>query len=85
VRLLRADDHDGALEQFKAALAENPEDHRSAFCAGVTCELKKDWESALKYYRQAAAMPNVDEKEMAMYVAANQRVAEQKDRIRKGS
>ena len=85
VRLLRADDHDGALEQFKAALAENPEDHRSAFCAGVTCELKKDWESALKYYRQAAAMPNVDEKEMAMYVAAKQRVAEQKDRIRKGS
>lgn len=83
VRMLRADAYDGALEQFKAALAENPEDHRSAFCAGVTCELQRNWEGALKYYRQASAMPKVEKKEMDMYLAAKQRVAEQKDRIQK--
>ncbi len=83
VRLLRADDFDGALQQFKAALAEEPNDHRSAFCAGVTSELKGDWEGALKYYRQASAMPDVDKKEMEMYLAAKTRVAAHKDRIRK--
>jgi hypothetical protein len=83
IRMLRGDDVDGALEQFKAALAQNPEDHRSAFGAGVTSELKGDWESALKYYRQASMMPKVDQKEMRMYLAAKTRVAAQKDRIRK--
>lgn len=82
VRLLRADDVDGALQQYKAALAEDPEDHRSAFGAGVASELKGDWDAALKFYRQAAAMPKVDKKEMDMYLAAKTRMAAHKDRIR---
>jgi hypothetical protein len=83
IRLLRADDYDTALQQFKAALAEVPDDHRSAFCAGVTCELKGDWDGALKYYKLAVQMPDVPKEEMDKYLAAKKRVSEHKDRIRK--
>jgi len=83
VRLLRADNYEAAMQSFRAALAEDPNDHRSVFCMGVTSELTGDWESALKYYRQASAMPDLDEDEVAMYVAAKNRVSSHKDRIRK--
>jgi tetratricopeptide (TPR) repeat protein len=83
--MLRADDYDTAMNYFKAALAEDPNDHRSAFAMGVTAELMGDWHAALKYYRRACAMPGLGEEEQAKYVAAKDRVASQKDRIKKNS
>ncbi|HSW44448.1 MAG TPA: hypothetical protein VLM89_02645 [Phycisphaerae bacterium] len=85
VRLLRSDDLEGAMQSFKAALAEDPEDHRSAFAMGVASEFMKNWDDALKYYRQASGMPNLSEEEQNMYLAAKNRVTEHKDRIRKGT
>ncbi|NLX12980.1 MAG: tetratricopeptide repeat protein [Phycisphaerales bacterium] len=82
---LRADDYDSAKQFFRSALANDPKDHRSAFCLGVTSELTGDWDAALKYYRQAAAMPGLDDDEVRMYVAAKDRVTEHKDRIRKSN
>ncbi len=82
IRSLRMDDHENAMQFFKAALAKDPEDHRTAFAMGVTCEMMKDWDGALKHYRQAAGMPGLGEQEQAMYLAAKNRVAEHKDRIR---
>ena len=83
IRAMRMDDYESAMQFFKAAVAENPEDHRSAFAMGVAGELMKDWDLALKHYRQALGMPGLDEDEQAMYTAAKNRVAEHKDRIRK--
>jgi hypothetical protein len=85
VRALRMDDYENAMQFFKAALAKDPEDHRTAFAMGVTCELMKNWDDALKYYRQAAGMPGLDEEEQAMYLAAKSRVTDHKDRIRKAA
>jgi hypothetical protein len=50
---------------------------------GVTCELKGDWDEALKYYRLALGMPGIDDKEMATYEAAKARLTQHKDRIRR--
>ena len=50
---------------------------------GVTAELMHDWETALKAYRQAASMAKVDKQDMEKYLAAKDRVAAHKDRIRK--
>ncbi len=77
VKLLRADDYTGALDAFKGALAEDPEDHRAAFAAGVTSELLKDSDAALGYYRKAVAIKGEPE-----YADAKNRLANDKDRIR---
>jgi hypothetical protein len=83
IRSLRMDDFENAMSFFKAAVAKDPEDHRSVFAMGVTCELMKNWDDALKYYRQAAGMPGLDDEDQAMYLAAKNRVTDHKDRIRK--
>lgn len=85
VLALRAEDYGSAKQFFRSALADDPKDHRSAFCLGVTSELTGDWDSALRYYRQAAAMPGLDDDELRMYLAARDRVSEHKDRIRKSN
>ncbi len=84
IRYLRMDDYEAAADAFRAALAENPDDHRSAVALGVTCELMKDWDGALKAYRQAAGMRGLDEEQQLVCIAAKDRVAAHKDRIRKG-
>ncbi len=83
VRLMRAEDYDGAVQNFKQALAEDPEDDRSAFCLGVTQELRGDWKEALAAYKRSCAMPGVDEEDMTKYLAAKDRVADQMDRVRR--
>jgi len=83
VAAMRAEDYEAAMEHFKAAVAEDPEDHRSVFCMGVVSELTGDWDAALKYYKRACGMLGVDKDEMAMYLAAKDRLARHKDRIRK--
>lgn len=83
VRQMRMDDYEAAMESFKLALAEEPEDHQTAFAMGVCSELMGDWDAALKYYRMAVGMPDLDDEELDMYSAAKDRVADHKDRIRK--
>lgn len=55
VRLLRAESYLEALSAFKAALAENPNDHRAAYGAGVASEAMGRHDNALNYYKQACA------------------------------
>ncbi len=55
VRRLRAEDYQGAIEAFSAALAENPNDHRSAYGAGVAAEATGKLDMALNYYNRACA------------------------------
>ena len=65
------------LAQFKMALADDPQDDRAAFAAGVTCEMLGRYDDALRYYKQACVMENEPE-----YLEAKKRMDENKDRIR---
>lgn len=53
VRALRGEAYERALAAFKAALAEDPNDHRAAFGAGAACEALRRHDEAQQYYRQA--------------------------------
>jgi len=55
VKLLRAESYREAISAFQAATAEDSNDHRAAYGAGVACEASGQYESALKYYKQACA------------------------------
>jgi tetratricopeptide (TPR) repeat protein len=55
VKLLRAESYREAISAFQAAIGEDQNDHRAAFGAGVACEATGQYESALKYYKQACA------------------------------
>ncbi len=79
VRRLRAEDYQGAIASFDAALAENPNDHRSAFGAGVAAEAMKDLEKAVSYYNKACAAQN-----NATYTEARDRAKGFSGRVRKG-
>ena len=83
VAAMRADEYETAMQHFKTAIAEDPKDHRSAFCMGVTNELMGDWDTALKSYKQVCGVLGVDDDEMDRYLAAKNRLAAHKDRIRK--
>ena len=61
VSYLRADMYAEALSSFKRALAEDPEDHRTLFAAGVACETLGDFEQALKYYKRACVVDDDEE------------------------
>lgn len=78
VRLLRADMYENALARFRATLADDPEDHRALFAAGVACELTGRYDEALRYYRLACAEDDKDE-----YLENKQRLAAHLDRIRR--
>jgi tetratricopeptide (TPR) repeat protein len=54
--MIRGEDWEGALQAFKAALAEDSQDDRAAFGAGVVCEKLGNYEEALKYYRNACVI-----------------------------
>lgn len=83
VAAMRGDDYEAAMNHFKAAVAEESDDHESVFLMGVCCELAGKWDDALKYYRKAAGMKDLDDEEIALYVSAKDRMASHKDRIRK--
>jgi len=59
-----------AIEAFNAALAENPNDHRSAYGAGVAAEASGNVDMALNFYNQACAGQN------------NSTYAESRDRVK---
>lgn len=60
VRALVIDDYETALENFKQAIAAEPNDHRSMFGAGVACEKLKKYDEALKYYKLAQSFEPKD-------------------------
>ena len=55
VRQLRAEDYLGAIESFKQAMAESPNDHQACYGAGVASEALGRSDAALNYYNQACA------------------------------
>lgn len=55
VRMLRAEAFGDAVAMFRAALSDNPNDHRAAYGAGVACEMSGRYDDALSFYRQACA------------------------------
>lgn len=71
VKAMVVDDYEGGLAKFKAAIAENADDHKSLFGAGVCCEKLEKLPEALKYYKQARSMEPKDEQ----YRAAVERVS----------
>jgi hypothetical protein len=79
VQLLRAEDFNEARDAFKAALAENPNDHRSAYGAGVAAEAVGDLNQALSFYKNAVALQGNPE-----YIEARDRVKIYAGRVRKG-
>lgn len=78
VRRLRAEDYAGAIDAFNAALAENPNDHRSAYGAGVAAEAKGDIDIAVNFYNRACAGQN-----NATYTEARDRAKSFTGRVRK--
>lgn len=78
VKYLRADDTETALQMFKQALADNPEDARAAFCAGVASEKLGQYEAAIKYYNQALMSQNDSQ-----YKDSRDRVKQFKDHVGK--
>jgi tetratricopeptide (TPR) repeat protein len=78
VKLLRADMYEDALDQFKQAIAEDPEDDRAIYAAGVACEALGNFDEALGYYRRAYAAEAEPE-----YGAAKKRLDDDLPHIRK--
>jgi hypothetical protein len=78
VRRLRAQDYSGAIDAFNAALAENPNDHRSAYGAGVAAEAAGNVDMALNFYNQACAGQN-----NSTYAESRDRVKSFTGRVRK--
>jgi len=79
VGCLRADMPEEALKHLRLALADDPNDHRAAFAAGVACEMSRRYQEALDYYRQACLLDNREE-----YLEAKRRVSENMHRARAG-
>ncbi|MEK7757929.1 MAG: tetratricopeptide repeat protein, partial [Planctomycetota bacterium] len=55
VKLLRAESFREAISAFKSAVADDSNDHRAAYGAGVACEATGQYDAALRYYKQACA------------------------------
>jgi tetratricopeptide (TPR) repeat protein len=79
VKYLRGDMYEEAIGLFKAALAEDIEDDRAAFGAGVACEALGRYTEALDYYKRACVL-NPE----AAYLEQKNRLAADVNRIRPG-
>ncbi len=69
IKMLRAEAYQDAMSFFKVALADNPEDDRAAFGAGLASEAMGQYGDALRYYNRACA-----EKLDEQYTRARNRV-----------
>ena len=78
VKLLRAEAYREAISAFQAAMAEDSNDHRAAYGAGVACEATGQFEAGLKYYNKACAGEN-----NRTYADARDRMKTYGSRIRK--
>ena len=56
VYALRAGNYETAMANFKQAAAEDRDDHKSLFGAGVCCEKLEKYDEAIKYYKQARSI-----------------------------
>lgn len=81
VRALRADDYAAAFQGFEAQLRKEPDQADTAYAMGVTAELMSDPVRALDLYRKAASMKDVDKEELAVYMAAKERLTAHLHRI----
>jgi len=81
IRALRADDYATAIARFQAELAKKPREHETVFALGVAYELMGDREHALECYRRAASMEGVDKDDLAVYLAAKERLTDHIGRI----
>jgi len=79
VKLLNGDMYEEAIEQFKMALVEEPEDDRAAFGAGVACEALGRHTEALDYYKRACVI-----KARPEYLEAKQRLSGNLGRLSAG-
>ena len=75
VRALRAEDFASALASFRAAIADNPRDHRALYAAGVAAEASGKYDVAYSYYRKACGEQN-----NATYMSARDRLKAYRDR-----
>ena len=78
VKLMRAEAYREAISAFQAAIAEDSNDHRAAYGAGVACEATGQFEAGLKYYNKACAGEN-----NRTYADARDRMKTYGSRIRK--
>lgn len=69
VSLLRIDDYSGAIEKFKTAVAENPEDDRAWFAMGVAYDAMGNRDQAYENYLKANKI-----KGDPQYAAAKKRI-----------
>ncbi|HOW69129.1 MAG TPA: hypothetical protein PKY77_00895 [Phycisphaerae bacterium] len=81
VRALRADDYAGAFRGFEAQLRKEPEEADTAYAMGVVAELTSDPVRALELYRRAVSTDGVDKEELAVYMAAKERLSVHLHRI----
>lgn len=77
VRAMRAEQFADAVSFFKSALAENANDHRAAFGAGVALEASGQYAEALQFYNRAVGLSN-----NRSYVEARDRMKAYSGRIR---
>ncbi len=77
-KLLRAEEFEGALSNFKMAIDANPNDHAACYGAGVACEASGRYQEALKHYKMACAG-----QQNAVYREARDRMKTYADRVRR--
>jgi len=82
IRALRADDYETAMRHLRQAAREDDDEHETVFAMAVTCELMGRPEEALSLYNQAVAMEDVDDDELAVYLAARDRLKAHLGRIK---
>ena len=78
VKLLRAEAFDDAAASFRAALVDNPDDHRAAYGAGIACEASARYDDALRFYKRACAG-----RDSALYSEARDRMKAYGNRVRR--
>lgn len=81
VRALRADDYAAAIQGFEAQLRKEPDEADTAYAMGVTAELMSDPVRALDLYRKAVSMKDVGKEQLAVYMAAKERLTAHLHRI----
>jgi tetratricopeptide (TPR) repeat protein len=69
VSLLRVDDYSGAVDKFKTAVSEDPEDHRAWFAMGVAYDAMGNRDQAYDNYMKAYRI-----KDEPQYAEAKRRI-----------
>lgn len=81
VRMLRADDYEGALQALDAAYRKKPKESDYIFTMGLISEIMGRPDRALDFYRQTVSAKKVDKDKLDTYMSAKDRLTEHMDRI----